>query len=386
MPEVGETTMKCCVAGGAVRDLILGRPVHDVDLLFDGSEADFIQANPQARKVRDTPCPIYLLDGREWTPVQGGSLKADMLRRDFTCNALALDEGGRLYAHPDTFADLRAGVIRPASPTALVDDPVRVFRAARFAAVLPEFSLHPECLTAMRDASVAIAATAAEQVGRETVKACAAEKPGNFLRTLEQTGRLVPWFAELAGAGEIPAGPPRFHDSSVLEHTARVMDAVALLCRDDPEEIRIAAVWAAFCHDLGKVATPPDLLPHHYGHELRGTDAARDLADRLRLSRRLRDVGAKAARLHMKAGIYPSLRVGTRVDLLMELHHADLMRPVFLLARADSGNPTLPETAQADLERILPVSLPSEWRDRGEASGRHLRELRCAALATNGKF
>ena len=367
-------------AGGAVRDLLLGTPARDVDLLFDGPEEVFIQINPRARKVRDLPFPIYILDGLEYTPVQGGSLAADMLRRDFTCNALALAEDGRLFAHPQSFADLRAGIIRPTTATALADDPIRIFRAARLHASLPGFVLHPECLAAMSDPTVSTDGVAAEQIGKEVQKACAAGAPGNFLRTLHQTGRLAAWFAELDGAGEIPAGPPRYHDSSILEHTARVMDAVARLCAGESEEVRTLAVWSALCHDLGKVSTPPEILPHHYEHELRGEVAALALAERLRLSRRMAEAGVKAARLHMKAGVFHTLRVGTRVDLLMEAHAANLLRPLFLLAAADARRPELPALAEAQLAVILGVHLPPEWQNRGEKSGVHFRELRCAAL------
>ncbi len=368
-------------AGGAVRDLLLGLESRDLDLLFDGTEAEFIQANPGARKVRELPCSIYLLDGREYTPLRGGSLATDMLRRDFTCNALALAEDGRIFAHPQTFGDLRERVIRPASPSALADDPVRIFRAARLYATLPGFSPHPECLAAMSDAAVSVREVAAEQVGRETAKACAAGKPGNFLRLLAETGRLSPWFAELEGAAGIPAGPPKYHDTSVLEHTARVMDKTALLCRGEPEEVRVPAVWSALCHDLGKTSTPGDILPHHYEHERRGEEAAGLLADRLRLSVRMREAGVKAARLHMKAGVHPTLRVGTRVDLLLEAHAAGLLRPLFLLAQADSGRAGLLAAAERDLAVILAVRLPPARQNLGAASGIHLRQLRCAALA-----
>jgi tRNA nucleotidyltransferase (CCA-adding enzyme) len=377
----GGTIMNYYTAGGAVRDLLLGRPVRDLDLLFDGSESDFIQANPQARKVRDLPCPIYLLGGYEYTPMRGGSFAADMLRRDFTCNALALAEDGRLFAHPQALGDLRDRVIRPTSPESLINDPVRLFRAARLHAALPGFSLHSECLAAMRDPAVSLHDIAPEQVGRETQKACSAAKPGNFLRDLAEAGRLLPWFAEFEGTPDIPAGPPKYHNSSVLEHMARVMDTTALLCRDDPEETRTLAVWSALCHDLGKASTPLEILPHHYEHEARGATAAAALADRLRLPNRMRAAGIKAAHLHMKAGVYPTLRSGTRVDLLMEAHAADLLRPLFLTAQADSGRRDLLEAAERDLAVILAVHLPPERRNQGAASGARLRELRCTALA-----
>lgn len=93
------------------------------------------------------------------------------------------------------------------------------------------------------------------------------------------------------------------------------MDAVA----GDP-----LCVWMALCHDLGKIGTDPALLPHHYGHELRGAEPAEHVAKRLALPARYGAAGVLSSQLHMKAGIYEMLRAGTRCDLLMQVHNAEL--------------------------------------------------------------
>ena len=412
--------MKYYIAGGAVRDLLLNRPLRDVDITFDGAEEEFIQANPLARKVADTPRPIYILDGLEYSPVHALGPAADMAQRDFTINALALAENGILQAHPDPFQDLINKTIKPASDTALADDPIRAFRAARLHASLPGFSLHAACRAQMRELGASdLSSIAAEQVGRETLKACVSTRPGDFLRALAENGCLNPWFTELAGADSIPAGPPAYHnDNSVLEHIAEIMDKTAKNFSVDDRaaleqesspwkngeeksgvpndaiigqkpyletapnaEVRSLAVWMALCHDLGKVSTDPAMLPKHIGHEERGEPAALALGERLRLPVLYRKAGAIAARLHMKAGRYNISRPGSKVDLLMALHSAHLFEPFFLMASQDSHNPLLPRTARADLETILAVTLPPEWQNKGAVSGVRLRELRCGALA-----
>ncbi|MDL2317245.1 HD domain-containing protein [Desulfovibrio sp. OttesenSCG-928-A18] len=384
--------MNYYVAGGAVRDMLLGRAFRDVDYLVVDSEQHFLQRNPAARKIQSVPAPIYLLHGQEYTVLdpagQGpeAMLHQDLLRRDFTINALLLSESGILRAHRHSFADLREKRLRPASATALADDPVRIFRAARFAAMLPDFSVHEDVLVQMRAAAQlgSCAAIAAEQVGKECLKALACARPGNFLRLLQDTGCLGPWFAELEGADSIPAGPERYHSLSVFGHSARLMDSVARTALDDAagERERCLAVWMALCHDLGKCATPGEMLPRHIGHEKRGISMARDLGLRLRLPRLYIRAGEEACALHMKGGIYPGLRPGTRVDLLMRLHGANpaFIRPFCRLAAADSGNAELPDIILRDYARILAVRLPRQWRDLGAESGRQLRELRCAAL------
>ncbi|MDL2207860.1 HD domain-containing protein [Desulfovibrio sp. OttesenSCG-928-F20] len=373
------------VAGGAVRDLILGRALRDVDYVFEGADELFIQMNPSARKIKGMIPPLYLLGGQEFSPLPEGSdaRMQNIYDRDFTINALLLDQNGLIRAHPLCFSDLRQELIRPVAPSSLCSSPVRALRAARFTATLPGFDLHSESLQQMRSLPLdALKSIAAEQAGRETMKACLGDTPGNYLRSLERGGCLAPWFEEFAEAGRISAGPPPWHEESVLEHTALVMDAVALACNSDKlaQRDRQMAVWMALCHDLGKCATPPELLPKHHGHEQRGEGMALELGKRLRLPAPFVRAGALAARLHMKAGRYKELRPGSKVDLLMQAHAAGMALPFFYLAAADSGQLWLPAALRSDLERLLAVSLPEEKRNLGAASGAWLRELRCRCL------
>ena len=370
-----------------MRDLLLGRQVRDVDYIFNGAESEFIQRNPSARKIRNAPCPIYLLDGQEFTPLAENSFTHDLLRRDFTINSLILSQEGMIHAHPSAFEDLKNKCIRPASSAALPSDPVRAFRAARLAAALPDFHPHPDTLAQMREVAQSGSHTgiAAEQIGRETTKACLSEKPGNFLRVLHQGQCLTHWFAEFTEAANLPAGPPAYHDSSVLEHTARIMDGTAAAAlaagftgKDNGQ--RALAVWMALCHDIGKNTTQSELLPRHIGHDACGVNLAQALGLRLRLPRHFIQAGKLASQLHMKAGQYPILRTGTKVDLLMSLYLANILEPFMIMASVDSSQPNLAGTAKRDLACILDVSLPLEWQNMGEESGAHLRELRCAAL------
>lgn len=373
------------VAGGAVRDLILGRALRDVDYVFNGTEESFIQRNPSARKIKGMVPPLYLLGGQEFSPLHTSSdaLAHNIAERDFTINALLLDQNGLVTAHPQCFADMRQGLIRPVSSQALVNSPVRALRAARFTATLPGFTLHEETLEQMRALpSAVLARIAAEQAGRETLKACLGAMPGNFLRALEQGHCLAAWFEEFTEAGRIAAGPAAFHAHSVLEHTARVMDAVALACQADAcgKQERQTAVWMGLCHDVGKCTTPKDMLPAHHGHEKRGEHMALELGTRLRLPTSCIRAGALAARLHMKAGRYAELRPASKVDLLMALHAAGLAAPFFRLVVADCGLTWLARRMQDDLERIRHLSLPEHKRNQGAASGAWLREMRCQAL------
>jgi tRNA nucleotidyltransferase (CCA-adding enzyme) len=352
--------------------MLLGLPVRDRDyLVLDATVEDFLAAHPAAKGVGKT-FPVFILGHQEYSFPRADSLEADLALRDFTVNAMAMDEDGRLFCHPQALEDLQARVLRPASASSLTDDPLRAVRAARFLAQMPGFSAHPELLAAMGGVaeSGALAQPYAERMAQEVQKAIAGERPGEFLRLLDRTGCLAPWFAELHGASAIPAGPPKYHDASVLEHTARVMDRLA----GDP-----LAVWMGLCHDLGKATTPQDMLPRHIGHDLRGESLALALGERLRLPTRLIRAGADAARWHMIAGNYPELRPATRVDLLMRLKSRGVLREMFALERADKDRDHGPK-ALADLAAILAVKLPHAMMGLGDKSGEALRTLRINAL------
>ena len=363
--------VKCYLVGGAVRDLLLGRQPKEWDYAFEGSAEDFIQANPGACKVGRS-VSVVVLKGVEHMPFAPGALTEDLRSRDLTINALALDENGRLYAHPQALEDLCARILRLAAPDALERDPLRVFRIARFAAQFPDFSVHPATLAAMSEAAAnkLLDALPAERVGRETRKALAAPLPSRFLLLLARAECLHPWFAEWAGMDCIPAGPSQLRQGTVLNHTCQVMDALA------GDQL---AVWMGLTHDLGKASTPPEMLPHHDGHERRGKFMARVLAVRLALPRRLQKAGELAAELHMLGGSYPQLRIGAKRDLLMRVHAAGLDLPFWKLVSADAEQDRLAD-ALYDLEIVRHVRLPEKLRGRGEESGIRLRLLQCEAL------
>lgn len=359
------------LVGGAVRDLLLGRTPSEFDITFTGNTEDFLHAHPEAQTVGRT-ISVCLLHGREHMPLRGSSIEADLAARDLTINALALEVNGTLHCHPMALHDLQNSILRPASDTALIIDPARVFRLARFAAHFADFSVHESVYTQMHSPELreAQAQLPAERVGRELLKALASRKPSRFLNVLNQGNMLEPWFAELHGADSLPAGPPQWHRGSVLEHITQVMDSVA----GDP-----LTVWMTLCHDLGKITTPAEILPHHYGHEKRGMQAATRLGTRLALPSRYIMAGALAAREHMKGGTYDRLRTGTRRDLLISVHSAGLDAPFWALVNADSQK-DLASLAQKDLTRLLEVRLPPEWHNKGKASTDKLRALHCAAL------
>ena len=363
--------MRMYVAGGALRNLLLGRPSPERDVVFQAAPDAFRKAYPEARPAGKS-FPVFLLHGAEHVPIRGQNIHEDLLARDLTINALAMDEGGILYAHPSALADLKGKVLRPASSTAFLNDPVRVFRAARFAAELPDFTCHETLLTAMRDAAAAqlVATISADRVGKELRKALAAPSPGRFLTLLAATGCLLPWFAELSEVARTPVGPIPLCTGSILAHSAEVMDRLA------PHPLH---VWMGLTHALGMWTKASHDLPHSPPCSPPEASLAKSLAKRLRLPSCYAQAGEAAVRWHTSAARYPRLPLGSKVDLLMQLHALDLTEALFALVRADGGPDHLPKARQ-DLKRILAVKLPAEDRLQGPRSGERLQALRCQAL------
>ncbi len=366
--------MKIYLVGGAVRDQVRGHKPVDLDFVaIGGDEGELRRQVPGLTRVGQG-IPVFVRGSSQYTLSEYPSIEEDLCSRDLTINALARDESGEIVAHPRALPDLRDKILRPVAPANFLADPLRAIRAARFAAVFPDFTVHAQLLDAMRGVTTdALGQVSAERVGQEVLKACAASAPGNFLRVLQAGDKLAPWLAEFRDAHTIPAGPPPFHDASVLEHTARVMDR----CAGDA-----LGAWMALCHDLGKTVTASELLPHHHGHEAVGPDMAQSLARRLRLPNRHGAAGRLAARWHMAAGCYDGLKPSTRVRLLLALDKAGVVKSFFRMVAADQGGEQL-ERARRELDLIKSVRLPEKHRDQGPKSAEILLMLRCEALSIN---
>lgn len=367
--------MKLYKVGGAIRDRFLNRPIRDIDYVAIGTdEADFLSRFPSARPVGKKKA-VYILSGNEYTLSHSKNIEEDLGRRDLTINALAEDEEGRIFSHPQSFEDIKNKILRPVNQKNFFDDPLRVFRAARFSSEFPDFHISDELFAIMKKTAEndLLSEITAERVGMEILKAFAAPLPSRFLKLLFETSSINPWIKEIINFPKIPAGPKPYHNSSLLDHTCEVMDRLAgdsLL------------VWMGFCHDLGKSLTDEKILPHHYGHEKTGVLLAERLGQRLRLPKAFIKAGKTASIWHMKAGAYGNLRPGTRVDMLTSLLRDDLFEEVFRLSTADKQN-NYSEIAQNDMNRILNVKLPAEFMDLGEKSAAKMRELRCQAISNN---
>ena len=209
--------MEFYLVGGAVRDELLGREVKERDWVVVGGSAAALKKLGYRQVGRDFPVFLHPQTHEEYAlarterktaPGHGGfatkagpdiSLEADLARRDLTINAMAKDDQGRLIDPFSGQEDLRQRCLRHVAD-AFAEDPLRVFRVARFAAALEGFDVHPETQTFMASMAGSLGELAAERVWQEFHKALAAPAAQRFIEVLKDCGCLSPWFPELATA------------------------------------------------------------------------------------------------------------------------------------------------------------------------------------------
>ena len=285
---------------------------------------------------------------------------------------MARSEDGSLIDPWGGKADIERRILRHVS-AAFAEDPVRILRAARFAARFHAqgFSVAPETLALMRrmvdDGEVD--ALVADRVWKETELALRGANSRVFFEVLRAAGALARIYPEIDALFGVPQ-PERWHpeiDTGV--HVMMVLDAAERL--SDSGAVR----FAALVHDLGKATTDSDRLPSHPGHEQRGAKLIRKLAERLPVPRAWRDLAILAAEYHTHCHRAFELRPDT---VLRVLEKSDAFRrperfELFLLTcEADArGRLGLEDRdyRQVDyLRRALDAALRV---DAGEIAARH---------------
>ncbi len=205
--------MKIYAVGGAIRDTLMGLPVHDIDYVVVGSSVDEMVAKGFRPVGKDFPVFLhpetqaeYALARTERKTGKGYkgfhfyadpsvTLEQDLERRDLTINAMALEvdaDGNQFGPIIDPYhgqEDLAAKVFRHVSD-AFAEDPLRLLRIARFAARFPEFRVADETLIALQEIvqSGELNALSAERIWQELAKGLVASKPMHLFQVLLNTG------------------------------------------------------------------------------------------------------------------------------------------------------------------------------------------------------
>jgi poly(A) polymerase len=305
------------LVGGSVRDALLGRLGDDLDFCTDarpddtlrlltgwaeaiwetGREFGTIGARRRGLRLEVTTYRAEAYDGISRNPAvaYGTSLLDDLRRRDFTVNAMAVGLPDHRFTDPyGGLADLAARVIRtPGTPReSFGDDPLRMLRAARFAAQL-RFAVDPPVLAAMSEMAADLGRITAERIRDEFSKLLCGADPVTGLRLLVDTGLADQFLPELSGL-KLEIDEHAQH-KDVYEHTLTVVaNAVRLEGPDGPD---LVLRMAALMHDVGKPATKaigPDGRVSFHHHEVVG---ARLTKQRMKALRYPKDVIADVVTL-----------------------------------------------------------------------------------------
>lgn len=403
--------MQAYVVGGAVRDELLGRPVHDRDWVVVGAHPQDLIALGYTPVGRDFPVFLHPHSREEYAlarterktaPGYHGfvfhaapdvTLEQDLARRDLTINAMARDDAGRLVDPFGGQRDLAARVLRHVSP-AFAEDPVRILRLARFAARFEDFAVADETQALMRrmveDGEVD--ALVPERVWQELACGLMEARPSRMLEVLRGCGALARLLPEVDRLWGVPQRADYHPEVDTGLHLMLVLDTSARL--EAPLPVR----HACLVHDLGKGTTPPEILPRHLGHEERSVVLARQVAARLRVPNDCRELAEVVARehghVHRCDGFGPAaiLRLLERCDALRQpARFEQVLLACECDARGRTGFADAPYPQRAHLHEALARALAVDTREvaeqalaaglSGPAVGEQVRAARLKALS-----
>lgn len=392
--ELGhESGVGVYVVGGVVRDLILGKGIHEIDIMVVGDGIVFAERLAKKMGVKKIvpfkkfgtaqipnktlPTEVasartesYDDKSRKPKEVKYTDLQGDLIRRDFTINTMAVDvrpdHFGELHDPFHGIQDIRSKrIVTPLDPdVTFSDDPLRMMRAAYFAAKL-QFKIDDACLESMKRQAERITIVSRERITAELLKILASPKPSIGLTILQKTGLMAYVFPEIHKMYGMQQAP-EWHHKDIFYHTMQVVDNAAQL--SDKVEIR----FAALVHDIAKPLTrridPPKGYTFH-GHDAVGERILDKVAERMKLSNTLRDYLKKLTLLHLrpialaKRGVSDSairrlmVLAGEEVDDLLTLCRADIT----------SKNPEKVKKYMGNFERVETLMQDVIERDKMRA-------------------
>lgn len=360
-----ERTVEAYLVGGCVRDWLLGRSSHDIDFAVAGDAVEL------ARRVADRMGGAFVLLDQErctarvvtrgedggrhffidFAKLQGDGIMADLSKRDFTVNAMAVavadveplpqiidPYGGR--------RDVQLGLVRAVSATAFQDDPLRTLRAVRIAAEMEEASIEQGTEDLLRRAVRLITNVSAERVRDELAKIVALPGAAQNLRYLDELGLLTVIIPELETLKGVEQSEPHYLD--VFEHSLETVGRLegvfhALKGYEGESELSLISLLlspssrqliahlsqpisgdrprltvlklAALLHDLGKPVTTSiddEGGIHFYGHEGEGAEIVGAILRRLRFGGNEVSLAKTIVANHMRPCLLADQEVVTR--------------------------------------------------------------------------
>ncbi len=357
-----KTQINAFLVGGCVRDLMLNPLAEsiDVDIMVEGDGIDF--AEKLARKINvpkivpfkkfataKIPFKEYEIEvasarlekydesSRSPSEVVMSNIEDDLLRRDFTINAMAVslnkENFGEFFDPFNGMEDLSNKILRTPldSDSTFSDDPLRMMRAAYFASKL-SLDIDPSCLESIKNNAERITIVSQERKTNELLKILGTKKPSIGLNILQEAGLMEFVFPEIAVMYGLDQSN-EYHHKDIFYHTLEVVDNAAQL--SDKLDLRLAAL----VHDIAKPKTrrlSKSKGYTFYGHDDVGARMLKGISSNMKFSNSTRDYIAKLTALHLrpislaKKDVTDSairrliVDAGEEIDDLMKLCRADI--------------------------------------------------------------
>ncbi len=333
--------LKVYLVGGAVRDRVMGvaagqagdragdrdwvvigsSPQQMIGLNFTPVGSDFpVFLHPHSREeyalARTERKTSRGYHGFKFNTDPDVTLRQDLSRRDFSMNAMAMDDQGQIIDPFGGQDDIAAKQIKHVS-AAFAEDPVRILRLARFSARFKDQGFAPAESTLqycqkMVD-SGEVEALVAERVWQECYRVLSGNHMSVFIEVLRECGALKVIFPEIDALFGVPQVPKYHPEIDTGLHILLCLDAVDKLTDN------AAVKFAVLTHDLGKALTPEDELPRHRGHELRGVEPVLALCKRLGVPTEFREFAVKVCQYHLHYHRLAELRATTVLRMLEAL-------------------------------------------------------------------
>jgi len=305
------------IVGGAVRDLLINKKIGDIDIttncpmpildqLFNtyeiGQSKKFgivvVIEQGNSYEIAQFRQDLEYKDGRKPSSVKiVNSLKEDVIRRDFTINALALTKRGRLIDYVDGISDLRAGVIKAVGNPydRFSDDKLRMLRAARFAAAL-NFTIEKNTRKAIRRLFRSINDVSKDRIRLELVKAAkgSGAQFAKFILLLDDLKLLAQILPEVSTL--------KYYTHSLIHHPeGRTVFKHVIKCLEISDADYLSKLSILF-HDVGKSVTLQEIEGRmkYYNHARAGADLTKEICKRLKFSLHATETMVFAVANHMK--------------------------------------------------------------------------------------
>lgn len=362
--KIKENRGNLYLVGGAIRDKLLAKEVRDEDYCVTGITAnEFKKIFPESH-ARGKSFEVFCIDDKEFamarkekktgeghkefeiTTGKQITIEEDLARRDITINSIAQEVlTGKIIDPFDGMQDIKNKIIK-ATTNAFQEDPLRVYRAARFAASL-DFRVEEKTIKLMHSLKEELKTLSKERVFEELKKALETEKPSMFFYVLKEADVLDIHFEEIQKL--IGALQPEEHhpEGDAFVHTMMVLDYASSMT--DNLEVR----FSALVHDLGKGLTPKEEYPHHYNHEINGIKLVEMLGNRIGVPSIWIKSGKVACREHMRGGIFYKMKPSKKVDFIERVSKTHLgLKGLQIVVNSDKLSSRNVDSGSINFEKI----------------------------------